>query len=170
MSLPKLIGVTGFKRSGKDTFAQVLVEEAGYTRLAFADALKEEVAGFLGIPTKELEHDKEKWREVLQRHGCAMREMDLEYWIVMIEEKIYLDDVQYVVVSDVRFQNEANWIWKNNGVIVRMVRDGIYSADPSWHVSERAVGTIKADYTLDANNIEARKQGARDLIKEWRRT
>lgn len=36
-----LIGLLGRKRSGKDTFAQRLVEEHGYKRFAFADALRQ---------------------------------------------------------------------------------------------------------------------------------
>ena len=35
-----ILGLVGRKQSGKDTFAQRLVEEHGYTRLAFADPLK----------------------------------------------------------------------------------------------------------------------------------
>jgi hypothetical protein len=36
-----IIGVLGKKRAGKDTFARRLVEAHGYTRLAFADALRD---------------------------------------------------------------------------------------------------------------------------------
>jgi len=35
-----LIGLTGYAQHGKDTAAQVLVEQFGFTRFAFADALK----------------------------------------------------------------------------------------------------------------------------------
>jgi hypothetical protein len=35
-----VIALIGKKRSGKDTFANVLVEERGYTRVAFADPLR----------------------------------------------------------------------------------------------------------------------------------
>lgn len=36
-----LVAFAGFKGSGKDTAAQVLVDEYGFTRLAFADAVRE---------------------------------------------------------------------------------------------------------------------------------
>ena len=36
-----LIGLYGPPRSGKDTVAQFLVEEDGFTRLSFADALRD---------------------------------------------------------------------------------------------------------------------------------
>lgn len=39
---PKLIiGLTGRKRAGKDTFADVLVKDHGYTRASFADAVRD---------------------------------------------------------------------------------------------------------------------------------
>ncbi len=169
--LPRLIGVTGFKRSGKDTFAKVLVDKIGYKRLAFADALKKEVAEFLGIPVEELEMDKEKWRGVLQYHGCAVRWKDEDHWVDCLSE--YRDRLRVqcptkFVVSDVRFRNEANWIRSEGGVVVRIVRDGIVAADPSWHESERQVAEIEADYTLDANTVEVARQNAIDLIEEWR--
>jgi hypothetical protein len=36
-----LIGVVGFARAGKDSVGQILVERAGFTRIAFADKMKE---------------------------------------------------------------------------------------------------------------------------------
>jgi len=42
-----IIGLAGKAQSGKDEFARVAVEEFGAERIAFADALKEEVAAFL---------------------------------------------------------------------------------------------------------------------------
>jgi len=36
-----IIGITGYKRHGKDTLGDYLVKYHGYTKIAFADALKE---------------------------------------------------------------------------------------------------------------------------------
>jgi hypothetical protein len=40
---PHIIGLTGFANAGKDTVADLLVEHAGFRKLAFADALKAEL-------------------------------------------------------------------------------------------------------------------------------
>ena len=40
-AIPNVIGLTGYAGSGKDTLANILVEEYGFTRIAFADKTKE---------------------------------------------------------------------------------------------------------------------------------
>ena len=36
-----IIGLSGYAQSGKDTVAKVLIEEYGFTRIAFADKIRE---------------------------------------------------------------------------------------------------------------------------------
>jgi hypothetical protein len=47
--MSKVIALSGWKRSGKDTAAEVLIQN-GYTRVAFADVLKDMVAEEYSIP------------------------------------------------------------------------------------------------------------------------
>lgn len=54
-----LIGINGFKGSGKDTVASYLVKNHGFTRLAFADLLKLSVAALFDIPVKWLDDYKD---------------------------------------------------------------------------------------------------------------
>ena len=46
----KVIAISGWKQSGKDTVAEYLVKECGYIRFSFADALKNMVSRQYGIP------------------------------------------------------------------------------------------------------------------------
>ena len=46
----KVIAISGWKRSGKDTAANELINKHGYTRVAFADLLKDMVAKEYDIP------------------------------------------------------------------------------------------------------------------------
>jgi hypothetical protein len=41
VGLPRIIGITGYARHGKDTVAAVLTRELGYSRVALADRMKE---------------------------------------------------------------------------------------------------------------------------------
>lgn len=46
----KVIAISGWKRSGKDTAAEHLIKEYGFKRIAFADPLKDRVAEEFEIP------------------------------------------------------------------------------------------------------------------------
>lgn len=49
MSRPIIIGLAGLAGSGKDTAADTLVTHAGFSKIAFAEALRLEVAGAFGL-------------------------------------------------------------------------------------------------------------------------
>lgn len=119
---PIVIGVGGFARSGKDTFVKIakkILKEHGYSsiRLAFADALKEEIDPFLkeyyGISAWTEDTDEKKViRPLLVAHGCQKRIQNPTYWIDKLDQAIetihYGEDV--IFVSDCRFPNEVDWV------------------------------------------------------------
>lgn len=124
---PVLIGVGGIASSGKDTFVKIakkILKERGYSaiRLAFADALKEELDPFTtkqyGISswTNNIE-EKKLIRRAMVSHGCIMRDIDPAYWINKLDEAIenihFNEDV--IFVSDCRFPNEVDWVHKKWG-------------------------------------------------------
>ncbi len=55
-----IYGLTGFASVGKDTVADLLVEHLGFRKLAFADALRGEVAEGFGVDTIYLKHPTTK--------------------------------------------------------------------------------------------------------------
>ena len=81
--MKKLIGIAGFARSGKDTFYQrsaQLLSKEGYksTRIAFADALKNELNELLlsniGISAfTEEDQEKDLIRPLLVTYGTHLR-------------------------------------------------------------------------------------------------
>jgi hypothetical protein len=60
----RVVALSGKSGSGKDTAAEYLVEHYGYTRIALADILKEEVSRAHGIPLS-LMHTREDKEAVL---------------------------------------------------------------------------------------------------------
>lgn len=144
--MKKLIGITGFARSGKDTFykrsAQLLSKE-GYqsTRIAFADALKNELNELLlsniGI-SAFTEEDKEKdlIRPLLVTYGTHLRRhLNESCWIEKVEPRVsfHLDNDEYVFVTDVRYENEAKWILSLGGTLVSVSRYGVKPANHEEH-------------------------------------
>lgn len=66
MDKPKIIGVVGFKGSGKDTFSRQ-VEQLGYKKFAFADTLKDVLSSVFGWERSLLEGETDEsriWREI----------------------------------------------------------------------------------------------------------
>jgi hypothetical protein len=147
-----LIGLSGYARSGKDTVADYLVKNYGFTRMAFADPMKEALrrldplvtfAGMTGVSLKWAV-DKSGWevvkdespevRGLLQRMGTEVgRNMFGEdFWVDYAIGQSWKND--NVVFSDVRFRNEAQAIQKNWGHNWRINRPGTLAANA--HISE----------------------------------
>lgn len=137
----KIIGLTGFARTGKDTFqsrSEILLRQINKNfiahRYAFADALKEECDDFLkknmGISAfTDYTPDKEIIRPFLVTYGTHLRrKMDQNCWIKKVEPLISCINSggskrDFIFITDVRFKNEAEWIKSTNGDIVNISRD-----------------------------------------------
>ncbi len=170
---PKIVGMVGKAQSGKDTFAQVLVGEGGFVRMAFADELKKDVATFLGITVEELEARKDEFRSTLQAYGLRMRRFHgIAYWLGRLGPK--LDDVMEagddIVITDVRYQNEADWIRALGGILIRRVRsDGVgLEGTQAEHSSETELDGIKVNTTCACETIADIQEHARRLLAYWR--
>jgi hypothetical protein len=128
MKLMKLIGLCGYARTGKDTAAGALVAN-GWSRVAFADALKDEVVRTFGTTPAAMEANKADWRPMLVEWGRARRRQDPDYWITRVMATVADRLNTGVVISDVRYWNEAKYIKDHGGVIVRLHRPGFEAAN-----------------------------------------
>lgn len=130
-----LIGIGHQARRGKDTAASFLCQSFGFTRFAFADAVREECRAIYGYGTG---------KAILQWHGVKRREEDGEdYWLRQVEAKV--KGCTMAVISDVRFPNEAEWIREQGGILWKVYgppHGDVAGRDPR-HISEMAL----ADYT-----------------------
>jgi hypothetical protein len=164
------IAFLGKARSGKDTAGQWLVRERAYTRVAFADPLKEMAlridpliptalngAFRVHVRLSDLvadagwEYSKATYPEVrrtLQRIGQTIREDDPDYWVNVARRKISAAEQwnMPVVVTDVRYPNEAEMLRSRGFRMVRIVRPGASAGEGAAHESENLLN----DYTVDA--------------------
>ena len=142
MSNPKLLGLCGNARAGKDTFFDLSRDllnkrKVFTTRFAFADALKEECDSFLtknlGISAfTENPEEKEIIRPFLVTYGTHLRrKLDPNCWISKIEPAVLsaITQDQTAVITDVRFGNEADWIRSLGGITIHINRDGFGPAN-----------------------------------------
>ena len=164
MKTPRVIGVSGKARAGKDVIAHRLAGGWGFERLSFAEGLRLELVermprtllaihdlhcdcGHGVAPTNDraercLEHmlyvSKPKGiRELLQEYGTEVRRGDdPEYWTKLWRESVMRLSTQGVVVADVRFPNEAAAVLSMGGALWRVERPGCVGGS---HESETAL-------------------------------
>jgi hypothetical protein len=166
-----IIGLSGYKNAGKDTVAAYLIKHYGYERRAFADPLKKSVAGLFDIPFSLVDKLKNEhtavvtisgpygavvggkqftFREFLQRYGTEAHrdvpEMGHDFWVDLLMPVRGYYAERNIVVSDVRFRNEAERIHHLNGIIIVVSRAGIESQDQ--HRSETEGLEIEPDATI----------------------
>lgn len=60
-----IMSLSGFKNSGKDTVAKILVENYGFTRIAFADTLKDMASKMYNIPRSFFDDPDKKENPIL---------------------------------------------------------------------------------------------------------
>jgi hypothetical protein len=171
MNLPDemVIGLSGHAQAGKDTVGQYLVRYHGFTRLAFADLLKEvlyRVNPVVLIATSSCAFDEgvedvvqrlgweeakkqiPEVRRLLQQLGVAMRFVEPDVWVHPVREAILASPGRYVI-TDVRFPNELKMIWafgnyRCPAVNVLVERD----VPEMFHISEHALEGFMFDEIL----------------------
>lgn len=156
-----IIGIGHTARVGKDTAAHALVRDLGYTRIGFADALKElamevdpMVLRMVGAVNVRPNHGTLKWvvqtngwedakqktpeiRRILQNLGVGCRRVFGEdVWVDRVMRKA--QSVEKLVIPDVRFPNEAEAIKAAGGYLVKIERN-VYLPLGGTHESETAL-------------------------------
>jgi hypothetical protein len=196
-----ILGLVGFIGSGKGTVGDILTTR-GFHKDSFAAPLKDAIAIMFGWPRDLLEGDTEvsrQWREqpdpfwsqsfgkpftprlALQLMGteAGRNVFHLDIWVLSLLNRA---KGKNVVVSDVRFKNEMNYIQKNNGIVIRIKR----GPEPIWyedylrynteggekpkydiHISETDWIGCHFDYTINNDgNIHQLEQKVDDMLQE----
>ena len=122
-----------------------------FHKYAFAEALKDCASEAFGIPKKYFYRDEilkseihKPWnvsaRQIAQFLGTEMfrehikdlcPEVGDRFWIIRLEKDIKESEESYGsedvinVITDVRFQNEVDWIIENEGIIIKINREGL---------------------------------------------
>ena len=146
-----ILGLCGLIGSGKGTVADILVKDYNFTKISFADKLKDAVSVLFGWDRELLEgktDESRAWREeidffwtreigeditprlVLQKFGteCMRNGFYDGIWISLVKKELLSYRDQNFVIPDVRFVNEIKMIKSMGGDVWRVKR----GLDPDW--------------------------------------
>jgi hypothetical protein len=174
-----LIGLIGLKQSGKDTFADYLVDKHHFQKLAFAEPVKKLCHTMFLLSEEQLndpvlkEQVDPRWglspRQMMQKVGTDMvRQMwDDDFWVKHMDMRLR-KIVDKVVVSDVRFPNEAQWIRDKGGLLVRIDDGREQSSDA--HSSETSQSAIQEDVCIfnEKNGLKDFHDKIENLFKKMK--
>lgn len=163
-----VIGLGHKARHGKDTVAQAMLESApaDVLRIGFADALYDYCRVVHDMTTKDA--------ALLQEAGVALREVDPLVWVKAVYWKIVDKKPKVVVIPDVRFTNEAEFVKGLGGYCIKVERrnndDTPYVSadrDPN-HVSECQLNDYAWDLTITNRDLLTTQRNARIALGFFR--
>lgn len=190
MSDKLIVGLSGYARSGKNSAAEALVQY-GWKQAAFGDKLREFLLAVdpvipgphgsgllrLSVLIKDVgwEYAKDHYPEVralLQRTGteAGRKLLGSDVWVDALFYE--LADAPTLVVTDVRFPNEARAVAERGGVLIRVERPGVGPAKDKVgrvHESETALDGWGFDHVLtndgSVRDLHLKLYGVADLVQ-----
>ena len=175
-----IVGLLGFIGSGKGTAGDIL-KDMGFTPVSFAKGVKDVAAEMFGWPRHLLEGDTQQsrdWREqpdefwskefgkdftprlALQLMGTEVGRdvFHKDFWVIKLKNYMQSNPNQSYVITDVRFQNEIQFVHSMNGILVEVQR----GVTPHWY--EIASKANRGDYK--AEEFMLKQSGIHE--SEWR--
>jgi hypothetical protein len=165
-----IITLTGLKGSGKSTAAKYLVDNYGFTEFSFADPLKKSLSIMLDTSINWF-HDpvlKEtiiphwnntpryfmtKWgTEVFRETIPKITPEITSLWIELMKKKINESTCERIVVSDCRFDDEAELL-RNNGSMVLEISRFTKKEISDSHASEQGINKDYIDDTIRNRDV-----------------
>lgn len=166
---PRIIAITGMKRSGKDTIADYLAKQHGYHKIKISFPIKQICKNVFDFTDEQLESDAKdvidkNWgisprhamqfigTEIFQHKINELVNVGKELWIkktVLLIEQSQAP----VVISDLRFQHEHKLLkdlYKDQCIIIQTSRRTNLTQDN--HVSEQEWDSFPADCHINNNS------------------
>lgn len=161
-----IIGLAGQARSGKDTIGEYLIGRHQACTYALADPIRRAASEMFGLPYSSFTGNNPNrevknlfWgispREMLQKLGteAGRNVFGEDIWLKRAEQELInvseIASNPFFVITDIRFENEAQWVRTAGGIIVHIHRDMEESVNS--HVSEHGIKHDSSDLTVHNN-------------------
>ena len=168
-----IIGLMGLKKSGKTLAANYLVSNYNFVERAFADCLKKAIQEIFLLTDDQVfgtQEQKEecdsRWfncspRQILQFVGTDLLRNNLNLIMPEIGKNVFVHHMRIwcqdqfkdskfrLVIPDVRFQNEVDFIHELGGIVIKINR---FDSSLDTHASENELLNIENfDYQINNN-------------------
>jgi len=174
-----IIGFHGPAFSGKDSAALVIKELYPNTDIfAFASPLKEACKILFNFSHDQLHNPiiketvDERWnrspREIFQWLGTDIlrQQINQDFFVMNMKQRIEDSKADYIIVSDIRFDNEAELIRSLGGKVIGIERTGAKTTKHSGHITEKGISPELIDAVIENNSsIEEFKNRVKMVIK-----
>lgn len=168
---PLILALTGLAGTGKDASADHLCGTYGFVRASFAEALKDMAALLLDEAGVDYSHLFERalkeapiamlhgvsGRQIMQGLGDWGRALHADWWVTILERRLGLSGGpdsapvhDRIVITDMRYPNEAAWVQQHGGLLLRLRRDQA-EAVLRTNDSESHVHRLPASVEIDNN-------------------
>lgn len=153
MERPKIIGLLGRSRVGKDTVAEMIKEHCPeYKMRRLATPLKKAIKNLYDFDSFQLETNLKE--EIDERWGKTPREcivsltdymmgyMGTEFFTKRLYSEFDLPD--YIIIPDVRYEHDINEIQRRGGIVVKIEKPN----NPICHSFEDKIDGMKGDILI----------------------
>jgi len=178
-----IVGLNGPIGAGKSTLAKNYVNESGLNAevYSFATPIKRAFANFYP------EGDMVVWDKKAIAPGMGGRTVREMYKLIgtefgrnTINKDIWVElgilwldylcdlvpDLDVVLIDDVRFYNEVDWIRSKKGIVVRVLPWSTEPQEIDSHQSETESAMIAPDYTIKSADMRIRFEELNYIISE----
>ena len=165
-----IIGLIGYKGSGKDTLADYLVKKHNFVKYNFSNPIKEISKIMFNLDDKDI-NDKETIideynlspRIIFQRLGTEFGQYMIyelfpelktkikkrTFWLKHFTHFLNKNKGKNIVIADVRFIHEFQYLEELNCIFIRIIKNKIKN---DKHISENELNNIiKNQYILNNN-------------------
>ena len=169
-----LIGIIGPKGSGKSTLANIIQQKYNFELMSFASVVKDISSIIFGYDRELLEGETKEsriWRETIDKDWSKLLNKDItpritlqiigtefgrkilgqNIWIEVLKNKISKNKNKNIIISDIRYENEAQFIRDNKGILIRVSKSNLEFNLSETHSSEMELYNIKEDHSIENN-------------------
>ena len=174
---PKIIGLVGRYRVGKDTVAEYIIEQFNEYKIErLSNPLKKAVCNLYNFTPEQVESNQKE--EIDKRYGFTPREaivsltnymmsiMDVDHFTKLLYNKYDTGDTsKYIILPDIRYPHDIDEVKKRGGIVIKIKRLSTFS----FHDHEYIVDSLKADYYIDNDGtIDDLHNKVKEILEKYK--